>query len=70
MHAIEAWLHRYVNEPRFAVKLESLIEGLDDAAQLRVRLSLMDYLVPKVKGIDPAGETQDKEISINFEVAK
>jgi hypothetical protein len=66
MHPIEQWLQAYVNDPRFSAKVESLIEGLDDKDQLRVRLSLLDYLVPKVKTIDPVADTQDKTITINY----
>lgn len=66
MHPIEQWLQAYVNAPEFSAKLELLIDSLDEKDQLRVRLSLLDYLVPKVKTVDPIAGEQDKTISINY----
>ncbi len=68
MTNIEKWLSEYVNDPRFAKKLEALIEGLDEVQALKVRLSLIDYFVPKVKTVEASPEATDKTISINYVV--
>ena len=68
MTNIEKWLSEYVNAPRYTQKLEALIEGLDEVQALKVRLSLLDYFVPKVKTVDAPPEADDKTISIEYVV--
>ncbi len=67
MQPIELWLLQYVNDPRFAAKLQADIESMDPKDQIRLRLELMSYLVPKVKTVDPAAEKADREISVVFQ---
>jgi hypothetical protein len=65
--SIEKWLAEYVNSENFSQALESEIALLDKPSErLRVRMELLSYVVPKVKGVDPIPENQDKEISVTY----
>jgi hypothetical protein len=64
---IEAWLSRFVNSPDFSKALESEITLLDKPSErLRVRMELLSYVVPKVKGIDPTPDNADKDVSVTY----
>jgi hypothetical protein len=69
MQDIEKWLATFVNSPHFSANLETEIQMLDKPSErIKVRLELLSYVVPKVKGVDPNPQVEDKTISINYAV--
>lgn len=68
---VETWLANYVNSVNFSNKLECDIDLLEKPAdRVRVRLELLSYVVPKVKGIDPMPTDTDRTIEVIFQEDK
>lgn len=71
MQDIEKWLSSFVNSPEFSQKLAAEIELLDKPSErLRVRLELLSYIVPKVKGVDAEQDNKEQPISVTYTTAK
>ncbi len=69
---IEAWLSDYVDSDGFRKSLEHDIDSLDKASErVKVRMELLSYVVPAVKGVDPTLPDQRiTDITINYVEAK
>lgn len=69
---IEEWLTEFVNTQHFQCAIEGEISALDKPQdRLRVRLELLSYLMPKVKGVDaPPADFADKEIKVTYVESK
>lgn len=72
MRPIDEWLAEFVNTQHFQAAIEGEISALEKPQdRLRIRLELLSYLAPKVKGVDPTPQDQRvRDIKITYVQAR
>lgn len=64
---VKTWLETYVNSDEWRTSLRKAVNDVENPAQkAKLLLDLLDYVMPKLKTVDPPTGNEGKDVSITY----